>query len=225
MFRVLFKIEICLTRTFHFFSFLLLRLNDTFIQAAHDRDVDIVPVNFESQEETKYVINNWVANATNNRIKDFFKPGDAINTDAQVILTNSIYFNGEWKFGFNEVKSEPFYTTEKLSKNVQMMKNLVSLRAGYITLRNGFSGQWVELPYRGDEFSMVLIVPTQRHYLDEFIRSMRTNDFSDIIKQLSSTYKKLVHISMPKFTVTSSFSVVNVLLKVCLEYSKPVEYR
>lgn len=190
------------------------RLNNSFIESALDREVDIVPVNFDSSDETKYVINNWVANATNNRIKEFFKPSDAISSDTQVILTNSIYFSGEWKYGFNEVKSEPFYTTEKLSKNVQMMKNLISLRTGAITLRNGFSGQWVEIPYRGDEFSMVLIVPTQRHYLDEFIRSMRTNDFNDIIQHLSSSYKKLVHLSMPKFTVTSSFSLVKVLLKV-----------
>lgn len=173
-----------------------------------------MPVNFDAADEAKYVINNWVANATNNRIREFFKPDDGFNSDTQVILTNSIYFNGEWKFGFNEVKTEPFYTTEKLSKNVPMMKNLVSLRAGTISLRNGFSGQWVELPYRGDEFSMVIIIPTQRHYLDEFIRSMRNNDFSDILKQLSSPYKKLVHLSMPKFTIQSSFSIVNVLLKV-----------
>lgn len=136
------------------------------------------------------------------------------------MLTNSIYFNGEWKFGFNEVKTEPFYTTEKLSKNVPMMKNVVSLRAGNIVLRNGFSGQWIELPYRGDEFSMVIIIPSQRHYLDEFIRSMRTNDFNDILKQLNNSYKKLVHLSMPKFSISSSFSLVNVLLKVNLIQKK-----
>lgn len=188
------------------------RLNNSFINAAHEREVDIVPVNFESADETKYVINNWVANATNSRIKELIK--DTFSSDTQVILTNSLYFNGEWKYGFNEVKIEPFFTTEKLSKNVQMMKNLVSLRCGAINLRNGFQGQWVELPYRGDEFSMVLIVPTQRHYLDEFIRSMQANEFAEIMKQLTSPYKKLVHLSMPKFTVSSSFSVVNVLLKV-----------
>lgn len=190
------------------------RLNGSFVQAAHDRDVDIVPVNFESADETRYVINNWVSNVTNNRIKELIKQSDAFGSGSQVILTNSIYFTGEWKYGFNEVKSEPFYTTEKLSKNVEMMKNLVSLRAGSITLRTGLNGQWVELPYRGDEFSMVLIMPTRKHYLDEFIRSMRTSDFGDILKQLTSSYKKLVHLSMPKFTISSSFSVVNVLLKV-----------
>lgn len=175
--------------------------------------MDIVPVNFESADETKYVINNWVANATNNRIKELIKDS-SYSSDTQVILTNSLYFNGEWKYGFNEIKIEPFYTTERLSKNVEMMKNVVSLRSGSVYLKNGFSGQWVEIPYRGDEFSMILIIPTQRHYLDEFIRSMQATEFADIMKQLTSPYKKLVHLSMPKFTVASSFSVVNVLLKV-----------
>lgn len=193
---------------------LLFRLNNSFISAAHDRDVNIVPVNFESPDETKYVINNWVANATNNRIKEFLKPEHPISTDTQVILTNSIYFNGEWKYGFTEVKTEEFHTTEKLSKNVEMMKNLVSLRSSPLHLRNGLAGQWAELPYRGDEFSMVIVIPNQKYRLDEFIRSMHATDFSDIVKQLSGSYKKLVHLSMPKFTIQSSFSLVNPLLKV-----------
>lgn len=207
-------LSFCRKNALNDLSYECYRLNDSFINAALERSVDIVPVNFESSDETKYVINNWVANATNNRIKELIKPNDAFSSDTQVILTNSLYFNGEWKYGFNEVKTEPFYTTDKLSKSVQMMKNLVSLRTGNLFLRTGFSGQWVELPYRGDEFSMVLIVPTQRHFLDEFIRSMRTSDFAEVMKQLTSPYKKLVHLSMPKFTVSSSFSVVNVLLKV-----------
>lgn len=194
--------------------FFLFRLNNSFISAAYDRNVNIVPVNFESPDETKYVINNWVANATNNRIRDIIKPEHPFSSDTQVILTNSIYFNGEWKFGFNEVKTEMFHTTEKLAKSVEMMKNVVSLRSNNIHLRNGFVGQWIELPYRGDEFSMVILMPTQKYHLDEFIRSMRSTDFSDIIKQLSGSYKKLVHLSMPKFIVQSSISLVNPLLKV-----------
>lgn len=130
-------------------------------------------------------------------------------------MANTIYFNGEWKYGFNEIKFEPFYTNDQSVKSVEMMKNVASMRADKIVLRNGFSGQWVELPYRGDEYSMVLILPQQRFYLDEFIRSMRTNDFNDIMANLTSSYKKMVHLSVPKFSAVSSFSVVNVLLKVC----------
>lgn len=188
------------------------RLNNSFIQEASNRNIDILPVNFNAPDESSFIINNWVSNATNNLIKNIFKPD--VSRPVRVLLANTIYFNGEWKYGFNEVKAEPFETTEKLVKNVQMMKNLVSLRAGSVILRNGFAGQWIELPYRGDEFSMIIIVPQQRHYLDEFIRSMRAADFNDILKQLSSSYKKLVHLSMPKFSVSSSFSVLNSILKV-----------
>lgn len=190
------------------------RLNTSFVNAAHERSVDLIPVNFGSPEEAKYAINNWVANATNNHIKELIISADGLGTDSKLILTNSIYFNGEWKYGFNNVKTEPFYTTERLTKNVQMMKNVASLRAGRMILRNGFSGDWVELPYRGDDFSMVLITPVQRHYLDDFIKSMTTDEFADVVKQLASPYKKLVNLSMPKFTIASSFSMVNVLLKV-----------
>lgn len=189
-----------------------LRLNNSFIREAHERHIDILPVNFANADVSSYVVNNWVANATRNQIKSIFRPD--VNRGTRLLLANTIYFSGEWKHGFGEVKPEPFYTTEHLVKSVPMMKNLVSLRAGKITLRSGFTGQWVELPYRGDEFSMVVIVPFQRYYLDEFIRSMRSSDFSDILKQLSTSYKKLVHLSMPKFTASSSFSLVNVLLKV-----------
>lgn len=182
------------------------------MQEAQNRHIDILPVNFGSADESNYIVNNWVANATKNKIRSIYKPD--INRGTRVLLANTIYFNGEWKFGFNEVKSEPFFTTDKLVKNVPMMKSVMSLRSEIITLRTGFTGQWIELPYRGDEFSMVVILPFQRHYLDEFIRSMRTSDFNDILKQLTSSYKKSVHLSMPKFSIESSFSVVNVLLKV-----------
>lgn len=203
-----------MTNIFHNFSVWNRRLNTSFVNAAHERSVDLIPVDFGAPEEAKYIINNWVSNSTNNHIKQLIISPDGLGTDSKVILTNSIYFNGEWKYGFTDVKTEPFYTTERLTKNVQMMKNLASMRAGTMILRNGFSGQWVELPYRGDDFSMVLILPVQRHYLDDFIRSMRTNELADVIKQLQSPYKKLVHLSLPKFTISSSFSMVNVLLKV-----------
>lgn len=99
------------------------------------------------------------------------------------------------------------------------MKSLNLFRSNSIILRNGLTGLFVEIPYRGDDFSMVIVIPQQRHYLDEFIRSMRNIDFQDILKQLSSSYKKLVHLSMPKFSVSSSFSVLNSILKVTISFT------
>lgn len=192
--------------------FLQFRLNNTFVQEAANRNIDIMSVNFNQPDESSYAINNWVSNATNNYIRNIFKPD--LNRPVRILLANTIFFNGKWKYGFNEVKVEPFETTNKLIKNVPMMKNLNSFRSNSIILKNGFTGEWLELPYKDDYYSMVIVIPQQRHYLDEFIRSMHNNDFQNIIKQLSTSYKKLVHLSMPKFSVSSSFSVLNSILKV-----------
>lgn len=104
-------------------------------------------VNFNIPEESSYAINNWVSNATNNYIRNIFKPD--LNRPVRMLLANTIFFNGEWKYGFSEVKVEPFETTEKLIKNVPMMKISNSFRSNPISLRNGFTGLWIELPYLG----------------------------------------------------------------------------
>lgn len=131
-----------------------------------------------------------------------------------MLFATTIYFAKQWKYAFNETFPDRFETTEQLFKSVPMMKGIFTIRSGDMTLRNGFTGRWVELPYAGNDFSMILIAPFQRHYLDEFIRSMDASDFTSIFKQLDGSYKKKVHLEIPKFNVGSTFSLVNTLLKV-----------
>lgn len=61
---------------------------------------------------------------------------------------------------------------------------------------------------------MVLILPEIRHTLDNLIRQFTTADIMNIIGQLEDPYKRLVYLKMPKFSIQSSFSLTNVLLKV-----------
>lgn len=193
-------------------SFFQNRLNNSFIRESHVRNVEIFPVNFNSVDEAGFIINNWISNATKNQISTLYK-ADAIR-GVKLLLANTIYFRGEWKHAFNETIAAPFETTERLIKSVPTMKNTLTLRSGDIVLRNGFTGRWVEIPYAGNDYSMVVILPLQKHHLDVFIHSMRSSDFIEILKQLDSSYKKLVHLSLPKFSVQSTFSLVNTLLKV-----------
>lgn len=95
-----------------------------------------------------------------------------------------------------------------------MMKKIASLRSGDIILQSGLGARWVELPYQGNEYAMVVLLPQQRHQLDAVLKTMTTSDFSGILNGLDESYKKLVHLSMPKFTIRSTFSLVNVLLNV-----------
>lgn len=67
---------------------------------------------------------------------------------------------------------------------------------------------------------MIVILPAKRHSLEAFIRHMSSKDVKDIMEQLSFGYRRLVHLKMPKFEVQSSFSLVNVLLKVVFELNR-----
>lgn len=194
------------------------QLNNSFIREAHTREVEIFPVNFNSIEESDYIINNWIANATKNQIPSIYRP-DA-SRGVKLLMANTIYFRGEWKYGFNETVSERFETTEKLTKNVPMMKNRAILRSGELNLRSGVTGRWVELPYLSSDFSMIIVLPEQRHQLDALIYAMQPHDFQEIFGELNHSYKKLVNLALPKFTVQSTFSLVNVLLKVSARATK-----
>lgn len=169
-------------------------------------------VNFNNPDESAYYINAWIANTTRNQITSLYRPDR--DRAIRLLLANTIFFRGEWKHAFNNTVLERFEVAEGQQKSVLMMKNVMTLRAGDIILQNGFSGRWVEIPYQGNEYAMIVILPVQRHYLDEFIRYMRTSDFNAILSQLDNSYKKLVHLSLPKFSIRSTFSLVNVLVKV-----------
>lgn len=146
-------------------------MNNSFIREAHTRDVEIIPVNFNSVEESGFIINNWIANATKNQIASVYR-ADALR-GTRLLLANTIYFRSQWKYVFTDVSNERFETTEKLAKTIPMMRTTLELRAGGITLQDGTTkAQFIELPYDDENFSMILILPEQRHRLDDVIRLM-----------------------------------------------------
>src|ERR1700721_563113 len=54
-------------------------------------------VNFKLSPETvRTTINGWVEKQTNDKIKDLISPG-AINPTTRLVLTNAIYFKGNWQ--------------------------------------------------------------------------------------------------------------------------------
>ncbi|XP_037036325.1 plasminogen activator inhibitor 1-like isoform X1 [Bradysia coprophila] len=191
-------------------------LNATFVQESRSRDVSIQPVDFGNTNEALYIINNWISAATKNHIRNLFKPDHLYGL--KVLLTNTMYFRGIWKTAFNESQTtfDRFDTTDKLNRGIAFMNKVEKLRGSEFESGGGAKGTWIELPYEGNEFSMVLILPEIRHTLDHLIRQLTSADIANIIGQLEEPYKRLVYLKMPKFSIQSSFSLTNVLLKMGL---------
>ena len=143
------------------------------------------PVDFKGDPEgERKKINAWVEQQTNNRIRDLM-PAGSIDAVTRLVLTNAIYFKGEWATPFDEssTKEEDFLTRRGTKVRAAMMHKygLEGARYGAFnadgslfatprmtsrgeaanpSLYPGKGGFLVaELPYKGGDLTMVAIVP------------------------------------------------------------------
>jgi serpin B len=102
-------------------------------------------------------INRWVAAQTQDRIQDLLQPLD-IDKDTTLVLVNAIYFKGDWATQFEEKRTEraPFHVGGD-EVTCQLMS-----RQGMMGYAETESLQAVELPYKGDDLSMVIVLPKAR---------------------------------------------------------------
>src|SRR3972149_1501808 len=105
-----------------------------------------------SPEPSRIIINNWVSDQTESRIKDLIPP-DRITIDTRLVLTNAVYFRANWDNFFERTSTRDgqFNLPDGSALTVPMMNRTASF--GYVA---GDGYQAVELPYSGRELSMVV---------------------------------------------------------------------
>ena len=154
-------------------------------------------------EETRIAINDWVAESTEDRIKDLIPP-EVITPLTRMVLTNAIYFNASWVFPFGEAdtRSRPFHLLDGGSVEVPMMRTEEEF---LYTEGDGY--QAVDLPYAGHELSMTVIVP-DRGRLREFEESLDAGLAERIITNLGFRH---VTLDLPRFEFESQFQLSETL--------------
>ncbi|XP_062858409.1 leukocyte elastase inhibitor-like [Trichomycterus rosablanca] len=168
-----------------------------------------------ASEETRQLINHWVEEKTENKIKDLVKPG-MVNASTQLALVNAIYFKGRWRSIFKAVdtKEMPFKINRNETKPVQMMYQKERFPYNYI---DEYKLHVLELPYVEDELSMLVLLPDE------------SQDGSDLLQKLESelTMDKLlewtrrekmdtqtdINVHLPKFKLEEQYSLHDTLAK------------
>ena len=143
------------------------------------------PIEFGASENT---INAWVEKQTQNKIKDLIPPG-TITGDTRLILTNAVYFKGDWKYEFKkkDTKKKEFFTPKK-SVKVEMM-----FQKGGFGYSESLNYQAIRLPYKGEKQSMVIFLPKED--MGEMEKNLTNNE----IKSLLRASKANVNLHLPKF--------------------------
>jgi serpin B len=108
-----------------------------------------------ASEETRQEINAWVAEQTEDRIRDIVPKG-AINSGTRLVLANGIYFYGGWETAFepDATRDGDFFLREGATAIVPFMVQEVEL-----PYARGDGFQVVELPYAESGFALTVILP------------------------------------------------------------------
>ena len=154
-------------------------------------------------EASRTTINDWVAQQTNNKIQDLLPQG-SVDTYTRLVLTNAVYFKAGWlnKFEKNGTTDSTFNLVDGSTVTVPMMQ-----QSSHFNYYDGGNYEAVELPYYGNQLSMVIIVPKPGQF-SSFEHSLSGQTYRDIITHLNNAY---VILKIPKFQFDSSFGLKPVL--------------
>ncbi len=157
-------------------------------------------------EACRETINTWVENQTNDRIMDLIPQG-MFDIQTYMVLTNAIYFKGEWVYEFDEDDTEKrtFHAPDG-DVDVDMMHLKVEDEDKLPYYENE-DVQAIELPYKGDELSMVLILPRNGD-IDSYVGGIDSDAISDINDGLSPVELDL---HMPKFKLETKYELVPIM--------------
>ncbi len=163
-------------------------------------EVDFV----RAAETARKTINTWVEKETNDKIKNLIQKG-VLDSMTRLVLTNAIYFKGNWARQFKEdrTKEAPFTLADGRKVDVAMMN-----QTGQFNYMETESFQGLELPYVDDELSMIILLPNKFDGLDKFEKTLTAENLSKWMDELNN---REVRVSIPKFKMTSQFALASVL--------------
>ncbi|MGH0130552.1 UNVERIFIED_CONTAM: hypothetical protein FKN15_062517 [Acipenser sinensis] len=156
----------------------------------------------EKPELSRNIINEWITNKTENRIQDVIPEG-ALDANTALVLVNTIYFKGNWKSKFDKenVFNGEFYRSETDQCTVSMMYQETKFRYGMFPEDKV---KVLELPYKGDDITMVLIRPNDGVNLAEVESSL---DLKKLVKWMHAIKETTVAVQVPRFSITDNFSL------------------
>ena len=159
-------------------------------------------------EASRLTINDWVASQTEDRIRDLL-PASSITSLTRLVLTNAVYFNAAWAepFALETTSDQPFTLLDGTQVQVPTMH--ASLDYKYA---EGVDWQAVELPYDGDELSMVALRPMGE--LAAFEDGLDAAKLDAIVAALAT---QPVDLALPRFSFEWNSSLKDALKSLGME--------
>jgi serpin B len=177
-----------------------------FLTITHeDYGAELAQVDFARQTEpARQRINAWVEEQTQGKIRDLIPPG-VLDAMTRLVLTNAIYFKGEWTEPFRKEATQvaPFDISPRQQTDVPLMYRMDDLRYWA-----GDGLKMLELPYGKGALAMLILLPDEIDGLSALEAKLTTDNLS---RWQSRLRKQKVRVYLPRFKLTSQFQLAEVL--------------
>jgi len=152
-------------------------------------------------EKSRQTINSFIEEQTNGKIKNLIPPG-SFNPLTRLVLTNAIYFKGLWKWQFDpkDTKERDFYVTPTNKVKVPMM--CMEPEKAEFNYADTTYLQILELPYRGEKISMLILLPKENLKSIEPLTIEKLSEYKSKMKKT-----KLRLICIPKFEFDTKYNL------------------
>lgn len=147
-------------------------------------------------ESARQRISSWVGRLTKGKIKDLFAPG-TLSATTRLVIVNAIYFKGAWasRFDKGNTRTRAFWVSPEKAIQAPMM----SQKSTFRFLTEG-EVQILELPYRGERISMLVLLPRERDGLPGLEQQFTSENLNHWIDGLHFVS---VEVLLPKFKMKS----------------------
>jgi serpin B len=186
------------------------KLKSEFLEtAANQFFTEVERVNFSKSVNCFGKINDWIV-ANLPRKMPGMVDSNTISADTSLLLASVCYFRGSWlhPFTLSLTTKQPFWVTPNESVTTNMMN---------ITERFLFSeceeldAKAIELPYKGSEVTMVLLLPNNQNTLENLEASLDSINLLELMGQMTEQF---VNLSLPRFKLEAGYCLQRKFLEV-----------
>lgn len=175
--------------------------------AAPLQEVDFI----NAAEDARLTINSWVEQQTQNKIQNLL-PADSVDSSTRLVLTNAIYFKGNWlvPFDASATQNQLFHISSTEAIEVPMMHQME-----YWNYADLDGLQVLELPYEGETLSMVILLPTEIDGLAALERQLTPENLQAWLSSARDLPMTMdgspISVWLPRFKLASTFELKNTL--------------
>lgn len=171
----------------------------------HGADVQTIDVS--AAEASRDDINQWVSEQTNELIPELL-PAGFITDQTVLVLTDAVYFKAQWLRIFGKYGPEDGDFTRLDGSTVDVSYLVERELPGPRGRGDGFVG--AEVPYLGQDFSMLLIVPDEGRFGE-----VRDRLGAGLVDEVDATFTPgSFELRMPKWETTSSLDLIGWLTEI-----------